>query len=326
MNILIEGQNLENYYAKVHEACRTGLKALFNAKSYGEGYPLYDFDLKSFVEMKELLFGNKKLDLILLSGCWNAKELEKGLFYTDLNRLDCKKAIMLTDFWSEANGKTNDYEKFILDYDIDYIFTYFRAPFHLWKNLEIYDRLIWYPPCFDPNIFNDWGCEKRWDVGNLNAAALEYHPFYPERFAIHKKLLQMNGIKYYYEKHPGTGILNPNTPLIGKSFSEAINQCKIFVTTGNLQYRNFTPKYIEIMASKACLFATEPLDAEVIGLEDGVNYVRISVDDVQDKVRYYLAHEEELNRIAENGYRFALNRYSCYAQANFVFGQLVDKL
>lgn len=326
MNILIEGKNLKDYYAKVHEACRTGLKALFNAKSYGEGYPLYDPNLKSFVEMKKALFGDQKLNLIILSGCWNARELEKGIFYKELNGLNCKKAIMLTDFWSEAGGKTDDYEKFILNNDIDYIFSYFRAPFHLWKDLEIYDRLIWYPPCFDPHVFNDWNIEKRWDVGNLNAAALEYHPFYPERYAIHQKLVEMNDISYYYEKHPGTGMLDPNTPLIGKSFSEAINQCKIFITTGSLQYRNFTPKYIEIMASKACLFATEPLDAEVIGLEDGVNYVRISVDDVQDKVRYYLAHEEELNKIAENGYRFVLERYSCYAQANFVFHQLVDRL
>ena len=114
--------------------------------------------------------------------------------------------------------------------------------------------------------------------------------------------------------------------MIGKSFSEAINECKIFITTGNLQYRNFGPKYVEIMASKACLFATEPLDAKIIGLEDGVNYVQITEDDVEDKVRYYLRHDEERNRIAECGYRFALERYCCYAQANFVLRQLEGKL
>lgn len=326
MKILIEGENLENYYAKVHEACKSGLRALFGAKCYGKGYSSFDPQIKSFLKMKELLFGNDSIDLVLLTGCWNPKELEKGLYYTDLDKLHCKKAIMLCDFWSEADCQRDKYVKFILEHDIDYIFSYFRAPFYLWKHLDIYNRLIWYPPCFDPHIFNDWGYEKRWDVGNLNAGIFENNPFYPERFLIHQKMLQMKDINYYYDKHPGTGFREPDTPLIGKSFSQAINQCKIFITTGNLEYRNFCPKYVEIMASKACMFATEPLDAEIIGLEDGVNYVRIDENNVQDKVRYYLRHEEERNQIAKCGYQFVLERYCCYAQANFVFRQLEEKL
>lgn len=326
MKILIEGENLENYYAKVHEACRLGLRTMFNAKCYGKGYSQYDPQISSFIKIKELLFGDEALDLVLLTDCWNPRKLEKGLYYTDLNQLDCKKAIMLCDFWSEADCQRDKYVDFILENGIDYIFSYFRAPFHLWKELKIYNRLIWYPPCFSPHIFNDWGKVKRWDVGNLNAGILENNPFYPERFSIHQKMLGMKDISYYYDKHPGTGFCQTDTPLIGKSFSEAINECKIFITTGNLQYRNFGPKYVEIMASKACLFATEPLDAKIIGLEDGVNYVQITEDDVEDKVRYYLRHDEERNRIAECGYRFALERYCCYAQANFVLRQLEGKL
>lgn len=326
MKILIEGENLENYFAKVHEACREGMRALFNAKCYGEGNQLYDPQLNSFVQIKELLFGDSEIDLILLTGCWDPKKLEDGLKYTDLDKLDCKKAIMLCDFWSEADCQKDKFVKFVLDNHIDFIFSYFRAPFHLWKDLEIYDRLIWYPPCFDPHIFNDWQYEKRWDVGNLNAGIFDENGFYPERFHIHQKLLQMKDINYYYDKHPGSGFLDPDTPLVGKNFSKAINQCKIFITTGSLQYKNFIPKYVEIMASKACLFATEPLDVSLIGLEDGMNYVKISEDDVEDKVRYYLKHEGEMNKIAENGYRFVLERYSCYAQAFFIFNQLEDRL
>lgn len=325
MRIIIEGENYENYYAKVHEACRTGLKALFDAKCYGKGYPLYDPEITSFADIKEVLFGDKEIDLILLTDCWDPRDLQKGFRYHDLEKLNCKKAIMLCDFWSEVDSRREEWVQFILQNNIDYIFSYMRAPLHLYKDLAVYDRIIWYPPCFDPHIFNDWNCEKIYDVGNLNAGIYAKSNFYPERYSIHQKLLQMEDIKYYYEKHPGTGLLPPETPLIGKSFSEAINQCKIFITSGNLQYRNFSPKYIEIMASKSCLFANEPLDSEIIGLIDGVNYVKVNENDIEDKIRYYLAHEEERREIAENGYQFVFEKYSCYAQANYIFNQLASR-
>lgn len=325
MRIIIEGENYENYYAKVHEACRTGLKALFDAKCYGKGYPQYDPEITSFVDIKEVLFQDKEIDLILLTDCWDPRNLREGFRYRDLEKLNCKKAIMLCDFWSEADCRKEEYEQFIIQNDIDYIFSYMRAPLHLYKDLEVYNRIIWYPPCFDPHIFNDWACEKKYDVGNLNAGIYDRTNFYPERYIIHQKLLQMEGITYYHEKHPGTGLLCSETHLIGKSFSEAINQCKIFFTSGNLQYRNFAPKFIEIMASKACLFANEPLDSEIIGLIDGVNYVKVDENNIEDKIRYYLAHEEERCEIAENGYRLAFEKYSCYAQANYIFNQLVNR-
>lgn len=326
MKILIEGECLENYFAKVHEACRAGLCAMFDAKCYGKGYPYYDAEMYSFLQIKQVLFGDTDIDLILLTDCWNPRKLEDGLCYQDLDRLKCKKAIMLCDFWSEAECQREKYIAFINKYKIDYIFSYFRAPFHLWSDLEIGKKLIWYPPCFNPHIFNDWKCEKKYDVGNLNAGIFQKGEFYPERFNIHQKLLQMDDIKYYYEKHPGTGMLPPNTALIGKSFSEAINSCRIFVTTGNLEYRNFTPKYVEIMASGALLFANEPLDAEVIGLEDGINYININEDNIQDKLRYYLLHEEERKRIIWNAYKFVFERYSCYSQTKYVLNQIMDEM
>lgn len=321
MKILIEGSNLENYFARVHEACKTGLKALFDARCYGEGYPLYDPQITSFVDMKETMFGSEDIDLILLTGCWDISDLASGFKYRDLDKLNCKKAIRLYDFWKEADCQKEIYNQFIIENHIDYILPYFRAPFYLWKDLEIYDRLVWYPPCFDPHIFNDWGYEKIWDVGNLNAGSLNKGAFYPERYNIHQKLLEMKSIKYFYTKHPGTGILPADTPLIGKSFSEAINRCKIFITTGNLQYRNFAPKYVEAMASKTCLFANEPMDAELIGLVDGYNYVKIDENNVQSKVEYYLSHEDERRKIATEGYKLVFEKYNCYAQANFVINQ-----
>lgn len=265
----------------------------------------------------------EKIDLLILTNCWEADGLHKGLRYSGIHSLDCKKAIILADFWSEAEEQRESYIRFITDNGIDFIFTYFQKPFYLWKDLEIRNRLIWFPVCFDPQIFNDWSQKKEWDVGNLNAGIFQNNSFYPERYAIHQKILHLDGIRYLYAKHPGTGILPADTPLVGKNFSMAINQCRLFVTTGSLRYRNFAPKYIEIMASKSCLFANEPLDADRIGLADGYNYVKIDETNVISKIEYYLEHEKEAEAIAENGYHFAIKNFSCYQQAAFVYGQLM---
>ena len=322
MNILISGENLTNYYAKVHEAFRTGLRICFGAKMWGKGYPGYDEEIRSYKDIKEILFGNDKLDLLILHDEWDVKN--NRMEYSDIELLDCKKAVILGDFWSEAESDRDSYFDFIRSNHIDYILSYFRKPFQLWAGTDIGRKLIWLPPCFDPVIFNDWNLEKKWDVANLNAGIFEYTSFYPERYEMHQKLCQMSDVSYCYTKHPGGGF-NYDEKLIGHNFSEIINRCKIFVTSGNLQYKNFNAKYVESMASGACLFATPCLDDNIIGLVDGYNYVKITSDNLIDKVRYYLKHDNERELIAKNGFFLVMKEYTCFSSAAKVIKQIVEK-
>ncbi len=327
MNILIEAHNDELYFAKTHESYRTGLRRLFNAKCYGVGYPDYDESITSFVDIAEKTWGAvDNVDLIILADCWNPRELEKGLRYDDLSKLNCIKAIMLCDYWSEAESQFDKYEQFIEENGIDYILSFFRGPFFRWKGSKVYNKLIWFPPSFDPQIFNDWKKCKSHDVGNLNAGIFEKGDFYPERYEFHRIISDMKDVNYFYAKHPGYGYHSPDDYLIGKSFSEAINSCKIFITSGGNNYGNMGPKYVETMASGSCLFATEPLDSEFLGLEDGVNYVCINADNLRDKVEYYLCHEEERLKISANGYELAMKRYCSYAVAWLLYEEILKRL
>ncbi len=328
MKALILGRNLENYYAKVHESFRNGLKALFDVRSFGEGYERYDSSIKDIDEIIAHVFGTTEIDYLFLYFdffCVNKGHVAQLGFTEDITKLKCKKIAFLEDFWSEADTQREQYMNAIRGCGIDYVLTLFRAPFYLWKEYDICKKLIWRPVCFDPGTFNDWRLDKVYDVGNLNAGMFKDNRFYHERFMFHQKLMEMRDIKYYYAPHPGDGMCAKDAELIGKNFSMAINKCKIFVTSGNLQYRNFAPKYVEVMASGSMLMANEPLDAEMLGLIDGFNYVVIDENNIQDKVRYYLAHEEERLAIAKRGYALAMERYTCYACAANVYRQLVDK-
>lgn len=332
MNILIEGINLENYYSKEHESFKNGLRTMYGAKVWGKGYENYDPEVDSFLEIRRRTFGDEEIDLLIIMGAnnygfkdgigasYNVEKAEEGFYYRDLEKLKCKKAVLLYDFWSEAECKREEYFDFILKNQIDIIFTLFRYPLHIWRLYpDIIDRMIWLPPSFNPGIFNDWGMEKKYDVGNLNSGIFSADSFYPERHKMHKKLLEMNDITYLYSKHPGGGFHKEGAPLIGKNFSKAINECRIFVTSGHEVYKNFTSKYVEIMASKACLFTTECLDEDVIGLIDGWNCIKISESNFEDKVHYFLKHKDELKAISERGYRLVMEKYNCYAQANYVY-------
>jgi len=59
----------------------------------------------------------------------------------------------------------------------------------------------------------------------------------------------------------------------------------------------------------------EPQSAEMLGLQDGITYVKISKSTVLDKIDYYLFHPEEAERISEAGYQLSMRRHSCYARA-----------
>jgi hypothetical protein len=146
---------------------------------------------------------------------------------------------------------------------------------------------------------------------------------YPERFAIHQKLLGRRDLRYLWARHPGWRDRRRH-PLIGEGFSRAINSCRIFVTTSGI-FRNAHAKYVEILASRSLLLADEPIGAERLGLEDGVNYVRISADDVLDKIDYYLAHPAEAELIAEAGYATAFRLHHCYRRAQEFYDAMTEK-
>jgi hypothetical protein len=321
MNILLFGNNYEKYIAKCHEAWREGFRQILNAKSYGKGYPDYDShdDYRSIINKT---FPDGQIDLVAfyLERTKYTRKLIIPKYF--LHNPEIKKATFLCDYWSEAYAHERSFMRLIRKSKINYILSFFKQPVDKYKEkLDLFGDnfidIIWFPPSFNPRIFTDWKLEKKYDVGFLAAGTTSPNlKYYPERYHIHQQLLKTN-LKYLYAKHPGwgdngNGIFNNPHELVGENFSRLINSCMIFVTTGG-KYKTFNPKYMEILASKSCLFATEPYDVESTGLIDGVNYVKINADDAVDKIYEYLNKPEEIERIAENGYQLAMNRYSCFA-------------
>ena len=314
MRVLIEGENLAGYLAKCHEALRTGIRAQFDTRIHGRGYPRHWRwpRIRSYADLVRRLCPDAPPDLLLVD-CDFPNEPRFRL--RGLADAGVPTAFILADWWGIAEHHHDAFTAFVEEHRVHRVLSLFPQPIQRWAGSPIAHQLVWLPPCFDPSLFNDWRQPKRFDVGFLADGTV--HPnlaFYPERAEIHRRLLARRDLRYLWARHPGWNRHSTRHPLVGKNFSRAINSCRIFVTTGGI-HRNPQPKIFEALASHALLMSDEPVGAAALGLIDGKTYVRISPEDVEDKIDHYLAHPEHCERIAEAGYRLALARHSCYARA-----------
>lgn len=323
MKILIEGSNLQHYLAKCHESFRTGLRNSFGARCYGKGYSGYNANIKTYEQIIKHVFPEENPDIIIAYG-HDIKDSRWVFWHSGLEKINIPKAMFLCDFWSEAENKLGNYIEMIEKNRINFILSFFPQPISMWSNTCLKNRLVYMPPSFDPTIFKDWNVPKTYDVGFLAQGTVSLDYFYPERYAIHQKILKED-IKYLWAQHPGWGYHENGHPLVGENFSKSINSCKIFITSGGI-YRNAQPKIFEALASKTLLMSDEPIGHELIGLVDGVNYVKINTENVIDKIHYYLSHEKELNNIAEAGYKLAIERHSCNCRARDFYNAVSSKI
>jgi len=312
MRILIEGKSYKDYLAKCHEAFRTGLRALFDARSFGDGYPDYSPSVKTYAQIIQRTFSDVSPDIII-GDSYYPDDLE-GFNYAGMADLSPLRSFILGDYWFIAEKYHEGFVAFAQKNKIDFILSYFPQPLKIWSASPIGRRMAYLPPCFDPRIFNNWQVEKTHDVGFLAAGTTEYNPCYPERFSIHQKLLERKDLKYLWAFHPGWKSHIDVPPLVGVGFSKAINSCRLFITTSGI-YKNPHAKYVEIMASHTVLLADEPEAAGRLHLQDGVNYIRVSESDILEKIDWCLARPEICQKIAEAGYRTAMRHHTCYTRA-----------
>lgn len=323
MKILNIGKCYALYIAKLHEALRTGLSRTYDVRFFGEGYDGFDPSLKTYSEIIKHTCPDGDPDLILMRHYF-PKTDRPHLPYEGLGETKVKKAVIQSDYW-DLFPITDQFIHFIESNEIDFIFSYYQQPINFWQNTPLAEKMIFVPPCFDPAIFTDWKEPKIHDVGFLAAGTVTPSiSFYPERYNYHNRLLQMSDIRYLYAAHPGWGEFSSDAPLVGKGFSRTMNACKIFVTTGGI-YKNAQPKVFEALASRTMLLCDEALSFAELGLVDGVNYVKIDPNNLEEQVRYLLANPDFIESITEKGYQLALSQHSCYARAAQLRFQLYYK-
>ena len=121
---------------------------------------------------------------------------------------------------------------------------------------------------------------------------------YPNRKKIQKIVERMKGIKAVTRKFKHLDHVN------------IINLSKIIITSNNL-WNSLSMRYTEVLACSGFLMADKPEDLKRFGYVDGRHLVIYKdLDDMVDKIHYYLNHETERERIGRNGMKLILEKHT----------------
>jgi len=82
-------------------------------------------------------------------------------------------------------------------------------------------------------------------------------------------------------------------------------------------------RFFEILANGCLLFSRKWNVDMITPFTDGVNYIEYTnMVEMDEKVRYYLSHSDELAIVANNGYQFAQQYHTTEVRAQYVLDQI----
>lgn len=228
-----------------------------------------------------------------------------------LSTLNCPFGIIMHDL----HYKVEKRKKFIEDNDVQHIFSIYRDPF-LRKYPKYQDRLHWLPHFFNPEIFTDYGLPKAIDWLLMGEVAY----YYPLREKIVEQLSTRP--EFVWHQHPGYRNINDGEKVfVGVDYAKEINRSKIFLTCDSILHYPII-KYYEVLACNTLLLAPCPKELLDLGFIPGKHFVEINEHNFLEKAEYYLTHEEERKKIAEQGYNMVHQNHTTQIRAS----QLVEMI
>ena len=168
-----------------------------------------------------------------------------------------------------------------------------------------------------------WGCAKSFDILPFSVDINIYQKWdIPKRFDVMASFSTLR--QGYAQKRRGGPLLQIRKQiqeLVQKMLLTSwtkgswyidnvlkINQSKICLNY--LHQGFFNPRYFEVLACGGFLLTNQPIyDLERIGLEAGKHFATFKgLNDLEEKIEYWLTHDKERERIARQGMRF-VRRY-----------------
>ena len=292
MRILLLNPNYINRHNWGHQLFKNELGKHHEVTYYGNGFDGYKKSLTVPQIIKKL---NKPFDLIL------TYEAKYSSFVKDLKLVkDIPKAHIQIDYskatnkWNGAARKEN-VERFLKENNYDIFFVTSTSNQSAFKESLNTDMVFVLPFSVDIERYKNKNLKKNYDV----MATFTTRPdVYPNRAEIQRVVKQMN-IKTFTKR------------TIHNQYIDAINKSKIFIISNNFNSR-LSMKYTEAMACGTFVLADEPEDLELQGFKNGEHLVLYKgIDDLKEKILYYLKNEKERIDIAKNGMSFVRKYHSC---------------
>ena len=293
----------------------TALRRVHQVFMYGPGYPGYH---PQHTATDVLKFCPFEPDLICFGAAWEREGhlirfgvgWERESLSTEFNP---HPAINVADdgipsvmILNKEYKKLDQKFQFILDNNIQIVFTTHHNHARWQEQLGV--RFVHFPFAIDPDLFRDYGEPKRYDFGFSGSRHTNWIDL---RLRIKHKLFWFGRLRrprywalriFWAEWGAGRRW--------GQEYARLINSSRMWLsTTGAIDLVG--TRFYEVMATKSLLLCNRSPVYDGL-FEDGRHCVMFEPDlsDFDDKLFYYLKHEEERLAIIEQAYHHVHENYT----------------
>jgi len=268
-----------------HELFREEIARQHDVTFYGEGYDC-DYDPK--LDVFDILSMYEEPDIILV----HYEHRDSRGPYKRLGEVTNIPKVHIAGDYFERNRRK--YNKAFENQKYDLVFAFSRHWMNEMKNNKVASKIHVLPFCVDINIYKKLNIPKTVDV--------------------------MTSCTTKGEKYPNRGFLRPLVKGMGiicctrriqhENYINHINKSKIFIANMDID-GSLSQKFTETLACGTFLLTDKPRDFDFLGYKDK-KHVVLYKDflDLENKIRYYLKHEEERESIAKTGMGFVRKNHS----------------
>ena len=283
MKCLLLSPNQIGRYNWGHQLFRNEIGKQIDVDYYGAGFP--NFNPKWNV--KEIIDFTGKPDFILTYGWRYSKDFE------GLGDIDIPKVHITVDYGRpQGIPKQN---KFFKQNKYDVVFAITLNAWRLLTKNKVCNIIHMLPFSVDCNTYKPTNIKKR---NQILAAFTARSDIYPNRTKVQRAAKQ-------------TGFPVITKRVIQERLIRAINTSKITLTSNNI-FKSFSMRYTETMACGGFLMADEPEDMGYLGYVNKRHFVIYNgLNDLKDKIRYYMRNDTEREKIAKQGMEFVREFHSC---------------
>ena len=252
-------------------------------------------------------------DLICFAAGWEieSEEIPESDPHPNLqvSSVDIPSVMVLNKEYKKLDRKF----QFIQDNDIKLVFTVHHN-YSLWEE-EVGVPFVHFPFAVDPSYFSHHNEPKRYDLGFSGRlqprwddirARLKDHLYL--RWPI--KSPRYWRTKVFWAEPDSNRILRYIRPQQIQDYARLMNQSKIWISTPS-PIGLIGTRYYEIMSSKTLMFCSKSGAYEGL-FKDGEHCVEFDLDlsDFEDKLFFYLNHEDERQEIIEKAHAHVLRNHT----------------
>lgn len=305
MKILLLSPNQIHRYNWGHQLFRNEIGKQHDVIFYGEGFPNFDDNMTAV----QIIDKYGPFDLLLTYG------LRYTLQFKNIGDVKIPKVHIVIDLFPPheggyKGGMHTKYKQFVQTNKYDLFLYRQRCQAGFLKEIGCDTPSEWLPFSVDIDYYKKQNNNKIYDV--LTSSSLR-SDVYPNRVKVNKLINNM-GLKTITEK------------IIHQQYIDAINKTKICIISTNI-FNSPNMKFTEFTSCGSFVLSDKPADMEQLGFEDGKHLVLYDgLKDLNKKIKYYLEHEDEREKIAKQGMKFTRKNHNNVVRVKQMMKYITEEL